>query len=273
MISNTTEVLLIIVLFFLFFILVLWMSIDDKREDKKYKGNVKDYLNRNKKEKLNIDKSNKFNKKEIIFSKFSKHYSYSELKGRKFEEEVGKFIFRKNSKTSHPFFIFVDSLFQFYNYDNYFQVDLIVITISGIYILELKDYSGKLYGTPSQKNWKVYYKSNRIKNIEVYNAINQNRKHVASFIKKFEYVIENIPVYDFVLISNNTRLCDSLKNKNIYYIDEFMKIFREKEKASDNTNSQSLEKIFNEIKGQLVDTNKKEIHLRNINKLVNKKRK
>ncbi len=54
------------------------------------------------------------------------------------------------------------------------QIDHIVVSIYGIFVIETKNYAGKIYGTEKSPKWQYYSHGNKY---EFYNPLRQNYKH------------------------------------------------------------------------------------------------
>ena len=54
------------------------------------------------------------------------------------------------------------------------QIDHIVVSIYGIFVIETKNYAGKIYGTEKSQKWQYYSHGNKY---EFYNPLRQNYKH------------------------------------------------------------------------------------------------
>ena len=57
------------------------------------------------------------------------------------------------------------------------QIDHIVINRNGIFVIETKNYSGRIYGQESQQEWTQVLAYGKVKN-RLYNPIKQNKSHV-----------------------------------------------------------------------------------------------
>lgn len=77
------------------------------------------------------------------------------------------------------------------------QTDLIVVTSVGIIVIEVKDYSGWIFGSGNQSQWTQVLAYGRQK-YYFYNPIMQNNKHIAELKKKL-YQFETIPFYSLVV--------------------------------------------------------------------------
>lgn len=82
------------------------------------------------------------------------------------------------------------------------QIDHIVINPNGVFVIETKNYSGRIYGQESQLEWTQVLNYGRVKN-KVYNPIKQNKTHI--------YHISNLlppttPVHSVVVfVQGNTK--------------------------------------------------------------------
>lgn len=96
-------------------------------------------------------------------------------------------------------------------YDGHFsQIDLVVVTDVGIIVIEVKDYSGWIYGSGDQRQWTKVLAFGKQK-YRFYNPIMQNNRHIAELRKKLTY-FDNVPFYSIVLFYGDCVL------KNINFV-------------------------------------------------------
>lgn len=57
------------------------------------------------------------------------------------------------------------------------QIDHIVVNKSGVFVIETKNYSGRIYGQENQQEWTQVLSYGKVKN-KLYNPIKQNKTHV-----------------------------------------------------------------------------------------------
>lgn len=95
------------------------------------------------------------------------------------------------------------------NDGTYTEVDAILIHTTGIYVFESKNYSGYIFGSENNRNWTVslYAGHNNVEKYHFYNPILQNKAHI-NYLKK--YIMQDIPVYSYIVFSNRC----SFKNLN-----------------------------------------------------------
>ncbi len=92
------------------------------------------------------------------------------------------------------------------------QTDHVVINTNGVFVIETKNYSGRIYGTDAQNNWTQVLKYGKVKN-HFYNPVKQNLAHT---YKIKELISDKYPVYPLVVfVKGNIRF---IKSQNVYSI-------------------------------------------------------
>jgi hypothetical protein len=76
------------------------------------------------------------------------------------------------------------------------QIDHIVVSKNGVFVIETKNYSGRIYGTEEQREWTQVLADGSVKN-KIYNPLKQNETHV-NVIKRIIGDAPIIPVVVFV---------------------------------------------------------------------------
>ena len=101
------------------------------------------------------------------------------------------------------------------------QIDHIVINQNGIFVIETKNYSGRIYGTETQHEWTQVLQYGKIKN-RFYNPVKQNATHIYRLEKLLE---TNLPIYSVVVFIqaniDNVRASNVIPCKNLRF---FLKI-------------------------------------------------
>lgn len=84
------------------------------------------------------------------------------------------------------------------------EIDIILLSINGIFVFESKNYRGWIYGNEKQETWtQTLPAGNKIQKEHFYNPIMQNKSH----IKALKNLIgNNIPIYSIIVFSNNCKL-------------------------------------------------------------------
>jgi hypothetical protein len=94
------------------------------------------------------------------------------------------------------------------NDGTYSQVDVVVLTEVGVVVIEVKDYSGWIFGYGNKENW---VQTLGKKKYTFYNPIFQNEGHIRS-LKCLLNVYENVPYYSLIVFDGG---CELKKISNI----------------------------------------------------------
>ncbi|WP_395045257.1 nuclease-related domain-containing protein [Flavobacterium sp.] len=89
-------------------------------------------------------------------------------------------------------------------YGKYSQIDLVVATKVGIFVFEVKEYSGWIFGTGYKPQWSQILNYGRDK-YYFYNPILQNAKHIEDLKKQLKQ-FENIPFYSIIVFYGDCEL-------------------------------------------------------------------
>ncbi len=85
------------------------------------------------------------------------------------------------------------------------QIDHIVINPRGVFVIETKNYSGRIYGSENQREWTQVLAYGKVKN-KFYNPLKQNATHVYN-VKR---LVGDLPVHSLVVfVKNNTRYIEA----------------------------------------------------------------
>ena len=127
------------------------------------------------------------------------------------------------------------------------QLDNLLITSKGVYVIEVKNYAGRIYGNQYQDQWqqtikyvntrrgrrgRMYTKTHIEKN-PLFNPIKQNQIHVNA-IKRNILSIQGLPIYNMVVFTNQTDLTNiEMKDDSSYvmnrrHLNRFVKTFEQK---------------------------------------------
>lgn len=122
------------------------------------------------------------------------------------------------------------------------QIDHVVISRHGIFCIETKNYSGKIYGNTFQKEWSQYLSG---KEYKFFNPTHQNYGHIKSVENIIKPLFPLITIFGFVVFPKDTKLKISGQYaERIGYTTDMLNFIN-------NTNLQSL---TNEDLDKIVDT-------------------
>lgn len=97
------------------------------------------------------------------------------------------------------------------------QIDHILITRKGVFVLETKHYDGWIFASPHSKNWtQVFYD----KKYRFQNPLFQNYKHIST-IKNLLGFLGPKYIYNIVVFSGNA-VFKSTKPENVFYLQELI---------------------------------------------------
>lgn len=146
------------------------------------------------------------------------------------------------------------------------QIDHVVISDFGIFVIETKNYKGWIVGNEKSEHWtQVLFKRKQM----FYNPIKQNLGHInvlKTYLSKYPS-INYIPIVVFLSKSD-------IKVKTTYTIINSHQLIQTIKKFNeinlDQKEKEDIYKIINEA--NLVDTYDKTEHIKSINKLVQKRK-
>jgi hypothetical protein len=124
------------------------------------------------------------------------------------------------------------------------QTDHVVINKNGVFVIETKNYSGRIYGDDYRKEWTQVLNYGKVKN-HFYSPVKQNAVHIHRIS---ELLSEDIPVHLVVVfVKGNTAY---IKSKYVYTLYGLMRRLKKT-----NENQLSLDKM-KEIYEKLTTNNK-----------------
>ena len=174
----------------------------------------------------------------------------------KYKGQLGEKIAKKELEKLNKDYLILNDI-MVYSDNKTHQIDHIVISKFGIFVIEMKNYGGKIFGKENDKIWtqKIGRKTNKLNN-----PIIQNNGHILA-LKDITKEKKDIFI-SIVCFGNNVEL--NIDNcKNVIKLDKLNKIIKSYKEIKLN----NIEKIYNQIK-ELNITSKKERknHIKNIKK-------
>ncbi|WP_294065602.1 NERD domain-containing protein [uncultured Fusobacterium sp.] len=141
------------------------------------------------------------------------------------------------------------------------QIDHIVISIYGIFVIETKNYKGQIYGNDNSEHWTENFYG---KTYKFYNPIKQNHSHIKVLQKLLRIPFDTL--ISVVVFSNNATLeCDNLEN--IIYSFELKEFIKGYKKPIFNVDD--VKKISDKLLQYNIDSEDiKEVHIKNVQQKV-----
>lgn len=176
--------------------------------------------------------------------------------GYKDKTNVG-FLKTYFNKGNYGEFVFYRRLAKIINRDNIFlnlyldninteftEVDMIAVTNNGVYVFEVKNYRGYIYGSQNDRYWTQTF--NKHSRFQFYNPIRQNYAHV----KAVENILE-VPkshIIPLIAFSEKSKLrkLNITKDTHVYHFKEALKLIKKYETESRNLVSDNEIEMYKE---------------------------
>lgn len=171
--------------------------------------------------------------------------------------------------------IFHDLCIEKYNGD-FSQIDLVLATTEGIIVIEVKDYSGWLYGNGNYTQWTKVLAYGKRK-YRFYNPIKQNLSHIKALRKQLKQ-FQNIPFFSIIVFYGDCELKEIdyvpkgtflVKENRIF---EVLKQVKKTNEAAPYTNKKEVVKVLQEGVKIGANITIQEQHIDNIDEMVGKHR-
>ena len=140
------------------------------------------------------------------------------------------------------------------------QIDHIVINSAGVFVIETKNYAGRIYGNDNQIEWTQVLSYGRIKN-KLYNPVKQNATHIYKLTK---IIGNDYPIFNAVVFVRGNTEC--IESDDVYTLEELK--FLIKKGAEEQLTKTEILRIYNklvDLKENCTVTSRE--HIQNIGKL------
>ena len=123
--------------------------------------------------------------------------------------------------------------------NEYSEIDILFLHTSGLYVLELKNYKGFIFGGLNDEKWNVGYKiNNKRRTFEFLNPLIQNKKHIIDLNKHFSHEF-----LSKIIFSEKTEMDSQIDS--VSYLKEFINKVSSLEKKY---TLDELNEIYEEVK-------------------------
>jgi hypothetical protein len=150
------------------------------------------------------------------------------------------------------------------------QIDHLIISPSGLIVIETKNRVGKIYGKEDDLNWTVVFKYGKEK-ASMFNPVKQNQGHLKSLEK---IVSVKTPMNSIIVFTKNADLREiSTQSTPVVYANSLKQFIKEYSVDSPISSEQVLE-IYNQLK-EIKDNNKitNKEHVASINQRIKERKK
>lgn len=147
------------------------------------------------------------------------------------------------------------------NNDMTTQIDHIVVSIYGIFVIETKNYKGQIYGNINSEHWTENFYG---KTYKFYNPIKQNNSHIKVLQRLLRIPFDTFT--SIIVFSNNATLeCNNLEN--VIYSLELKEFIQEFKKPIFNV--LDVKKISDKLLQYNIDNEDiKEVHIKNVQQKI-----
>lgn len=142
------------------------------------------------------------------------------------------------------------------------QIDHIVINPNGVFVIETKNYSGRIYGNDSQQNWTQVLNYGKVKN-RFYSPVKQNLTHK---YKIQELLPKGTPVFSVIVFVKGN--IEFIQSKSVYTIGGVIRKLKSstEKQLSFNEMSSIYDILNNQNKSNIISNMD---HVENIRKMRN----
>ena len=153
----------------------------------------------------------------LILGFLTRAYNSSEAKGERGEQKVSRIVDRACTNTTA---IPIKNLYLPWPDSGTAQIDELIIADSGIYVIEMKNYKGWIFGNESNQYWTqvLYtgYSGESTKN-RLYNPIRQNASHISCIRKNIKGY--KGPIHSLVVFGDEAEFKDvTVLSANVYVL-------------------------------------------------------
>jgi len=156
------------------------------------------------------------------------------------------------------------------------QIDLVLVTSEGIIVIEVKDYSGWIYGSGNNTNWTKVLSYGK-KKYKFYNPIKQNNNHISELRKTLNQ-FENIPFFSVIVFFGDCELKEiNYVPKGTYLVKshrvfEVLNLIKNENEPTHYTNKREVVDKLKELVSLGENTDYQKQHIENIKDMVGKDR-
>lgn len=139
------------------------------------------------------------------------------------------------------------------------QIDHVVISPFGVFVIEVKNYQGFIYGNENSQNWTQNIYGNKY---EFRNPIKQNTAHIIA-LKDVFHGLKTMPIYSIIAFGNDAKLNVNVDNIDIVYFHNLVKKIKEYNVVY-NSKDDVLKYCLALENANIVDENLRSNHISNV---------
>lgn len=175
-----------------------------------------------------------------------------------------KLVLALLKKGIHPDAIFHDIYLQKRN-GKFSQIDAVVATAVGLIVIEVKCYSGRIYGSGNHTYWTQVLAFGREK-YRLYNPLFQNRRHIEE-LRKMSTQFAKIPMFSVIVFYGNCEFfaMDQMPNDTIliksHEIDKAIDGILQRHPAAQYSNKREIMSVLNKAceNGDIIEVHQQHV--------------
>lgn len=172
----------------------------------------------------------------------------------------GRVVQELNKLSRKDYYMLNDILIEHKGY--YAQIDHVVLSKKAIYLIETKNWSGKLYGDQYSEHWKQYIWGSEYKQ---QNPVKQAWLHKRKFLEVFRGQIGQLEVKSIVVFLENIDITNVTTETRVLKINELVSYIENDEGHSYTTDEEAVVQLFKKLNEMnILDVAKREEHIQNI---------
>ena len=134
------------------------------------------------------------------------------------------------------------------------QIDHVYVCSRGVFVIETKNYAGRIYGTQNQKQWTQVLAYGHSKN-KLYNPVMQNYTHIRRLSEAFPERIDMVSVVVFVRGN-----IDFIESENVYDLRGLKRLVKRSPSIYSESQVESIGSAIQSYKDNPVATAKEHVH-------------
>lgn len=187
----------------------------------------------------------------------------SKFKGKRGENKVARILSNLNENEYRV----INDLYISTHNGNTYQIDHLIVSVYGLFVIETKNYSGWIFGNEKSENWtQIIYK----RKTTFRNPIKQNWSHVIA-LKDVLEKYKNIPYFQIIVFLERGDLKDIESTIPVIYSSQLLSTVKEKS-TSPRLTTEEASDIFMFLNSKNIqDKETKKKHIKNIKFSINAK--
>lgn len=133
------------------------------------------------------------------------------------------------------------------------QIDHVYVCSYGIFVVETKNYAGRIYGSDEQNEWTQVLAFGHTKN-KLYNPVKQNRTHILRLKELLNINVEPVSIVVFVKADT-----DNVSSDYVYSIRELKYLLRDESTVLNDEQVKEIVAVITELKNNPAKTNKEHV--------------